>query len=595
MTRHILPYPPSYATAVQAAGDGSDATGALISALASYPVSYFSPGIYGMNTMSTLPAGENVIVIGSGIGQTILDAGANAYGIHVTKSTAKTVTFRDISFTGGTSAQVSCTYTGIETVRFIDCEFSDFNVAVQLPGSANIEMSRCIFNGDADGTGIALQHLYGSNRIRLRDCTFRYCYQSAYITSTGAPPKLVDMTGCVFDGGWQYMKAITSNSGGTVTYTSSTVTDTAATFPAYASEQTVRALAVETVGSITSITAPNILTDSTANYTTANVGHGDIVRMTNGGPWAIVDQVLTATTLAVEEWLDPTSYQPITNPAVGTGYTIYSLVIGQVQSNTSTTLTVVDWRTWNGTAVTPSAGTLYEVAAMGNYQGAFVKADKSIITGNTFRRSYADQLNLTGDAVITSNRFIDGQDVGCTLGPQTCYGVIFTSNRIDHEGSAGLYASVTTNLIIADNNISGNGWMSPPSSNYGGITLGPNCNNVKIHDNTIDAQTQPRANYGISISGPTSNVDINDNNILNYPTYDIALLTSTVTNVRGRFANGTRTYLSGATAPLGQYGGTGAPAVAAAIGSTYTRTDGGAGSTLYVKETGTGSSGWTAK
>ncbi len=41
--------------------------------------------------------------------------------------------------------------------------------------------------------------------------------------------------------------------------------------------------------------------------------------------------------------------------------------------------------------------------------------------------------------------------------------------------------------------------------------------------------------------------------------------------------------------------GSGAPGVAAPVGSLYLRTDGGSGSTLYVKETGTGTSGWTAK
>ena len=41
--------------------------------------------------------------------------------------------------------------------------------------------------------------------------------------------------------------------------------------------------------------------------------------------------------------------------------------------------------------------------------------------------------------------------------------------------------------------------------------------------------------------------------------------------------------------------GSGAPSVSAPVGSLYTRTDGGAGSTLYVKESGTDSSGWVAK
>jgi hypothetical protein len=41
--------------------------------------------------------------------------------------------------------------------------------------------------------------------------------------------------------------------------------------------------------------------------------------------------------------------------------------------------------------------------------------------------------------------------------------------------------------------------------------------------------------------------------------------------------------------------GAGAPAVSAPVGSLYLRTDGGASTTLYVKESGTGTSGWVAK
>jgi hypothetical protein len=41
--------------------------------------------------------------------------------------------------------------------------------------------------------------------------------------------------------------------------------------------------------------------------------------------------------------------------------------------------------------------------------------------------------------------------------------------------------------------------------------------------------------------------------------------------------------------------GSGAPGIAGAVGAIYLRTDGGAGTTLYVKESGTGTSGWVAK
>lgn len=43
--------------------------------------------------------------------------------------------------------------------------------------------------------------------------------------------------------------------------------------------------------------------------------------------------------------------------------------------------------------------------------------------------------------------------------------------------------------------------------------------------------------------------------------------------------------------------GTGSPEtkVIAAVGSLWLRTDGGAATTLYVKESGTGNTGWVAK
>lgn len=51
------------------------------------------------------------------------------------------------------------------------------------------------------------------------------------------------------------------------------------------------------------------------------------------------------------------------------------------------------------------------------------------------------------------------------------------------------------------------------------------------------------------------------------------------------------------TATVGDFCGTGSPegVLTAGIGSTYRRTDGGAGTSFYVKETGTGNTGWAAK
>lgn len=54
-----------------------------------------------------------------------------------------------------------------------------------------------------------------------------------------------------------------------------------------------------------------------------------------------------------------------------------------------------------------------------------------------------------------------------------------------------------------------------------------------------------------------------------------------------RLGNGVTEWSSGTGSPEG--------AVTSPVGSVYTRTDGGAGTTLYVKESGTGNTGWVAK
>lgn len=60
----------------------------------------------------------------------------------------------------------------------------------------------------------------------------------------------------------------------------------------------------------------------------------------------------------------------------------------------------------------------------------------------------------------------------------------------------------------------------------------------------------------------------------------------------------TYTELTGKPAALGlMFSGTGSPetVVAASVGALYLRTDGGAGTTLYVKESGAGNTGWIGK
>ncbi len=74
----------------------------------------------------------------------------------------------------------------------------------------------------------------------------------------------------------------------------------------------------------------------------------------------------------------------------------------------------------------------------------------------------------------------------------------------------------------------------------------------------------------------------------------VALTTTGATVLGSTLQVETTIRVGGATGPL-ILSGAGAPAVSAPVGSIYQRTDGGANTSLYVKESGTGTSGWVAK
>lgn len=65
------------------------------------------------------------------------------------------------------------------------------------------------------------------------------------------------------------------------------------------------------------------------------------------------------------------------------------------------------------------------------------------------------------------------------------------------------------------------------------------------------------------------------------------LLVSQLTGYKPVFTRPGISFTSGPGSPLG--------VLSAPVGSLYTRTDGGASTTLYVKESGTGTAGWVAK
>jgi hypothetical protein len=111
--------------------------------------------------------------------------------------------------------------------------------------------------------------------------------------------------------------------------------------------------------------------------------------------------------------------------------------------------------------------------------------------------------------------------------------------------------------------------------------------------------------YNIRIDASCNHVIIDDVTI--YNGNGIEVISTATDVVIGKFTSdidltnqltlGTYVRTGGRNGGVGEYLGSGTPeaVVTANIGSTYRRIDGGAGTSMYVKESGTGNTGWVGK
>jgi len=118
-----------------------------------------------------------------------------------------------------------------------------------------------------------------------------------------------------------------------------------------------------------------------------------------------------------------------------------------------------------------------------------------------------------------------------------------------------------------------------------------------------------RVGINVHQAAPTVTLDINGTDAVKLPSGTTAQRptatngqirhNSTTSQIEGvRNGSAFESFVMGSVpATLTISGGAGTPegVVTAVVGSMYLRTDGGAGTTLYIKETGTGNTGWTAK
>ena len=501
----------------------------------------------------------------------------------------------------------------LDRLRIRRCRFVNWpSVIIQAGYAAEIIIEDCEVDGAGTGLGtffFCTNREFESviiRRNRIRWVSTGITIGSGNPTGSQYHSAYIDIADNYIDLGWWLLKAASARSGGTVTYTSTTVTDTAASFGTIAAGTTVRALTPLQAGTLTTVGTQ--VTNASANFTGNNVWRGHIVR--SGTAFAVVSKVETATQLHVEEWLDQTTYQPVTPPS-SAAYTIYGVTLGATASNTATAITVAHggggngggWYDLQGTSVTPSAGTLYEVLPAHPVYPIFINVpvEKVKITGNTVRRGWADNIEFFGSrGIITGNIVEDGQDEGIVVqGYSTAFPglkTIVSGNICRHNGTSGLDVLSQADCEIGPNQYEDNAWGTPSSFNVGQIQLA-NCVNTTVTGGRATTSGECAINQaGLQISGSsTSGVKV-----LGFSGHSAAvgdvLVQSTVPAGTCDLLDidGVIAYQGTTNGQRLRVKGTGTPTLIASPGSQFLSTSGsGAGTTLYVKESGNDSTGWT--
>lgn len=254
---------------------------------------------------------------------------------------------------------------------------------------------------------------------------------------------------------------------------------------------------------------------------------------------------------------------------------------------------------------TPSTGYCYEV------NGADNTITGNIAKGGSYGLVSSGALSRDGNT-ITGNVFELQTLVGIYFnsGSSTSNYLTISGNTFNFAGAGASRIAIRFASDCRYSTITGNNFIGPGSgvANGRAVYLDTAYGEVQITGNRFQGWQRPVGLYSASAYSYV-NVTFNSNDCSKDMTAELSWL-----NLEGSAAYGTGikqmwnnsgtvagytevNYMDRATNLLFYWSGNGTPegAVTAAVGSLYMNTAGGAGTVLYVKQTGTGNTGWGAK
>lgn len=229
-------------------------------------------------------------------------------------------------------------------------------------------------------------------------------------------------------------------------------------------------------------------------------------------------------------------------------------------------------------------------------------------SGTVLSSPYDIYIESYGRNLTVSNNIIDtslGSGIVVRGGILTAIQIL--NNKITNTANYAIEiqsAVQSGNGVASDISIIGNRFYATPNGSADQITLIGQASPAVLSGVTITGNTFDTGQYGIGLRGLMDTISIVANTFKDITIIPYAVYTTAAGSPSQYvFAGNTIT-----TLPLGFYNtvtingvswavGSGTPesAVTAPIGSFYSRTNGGAGTSFYVKETGTGNTGWVGK
>lgn len=236
-------------------------------------------------------------------------------------------------------------------------------------------------------------------------------------------------------------------------------------------------------------------------------------------------------------------------------------------------------------------------------------AARCTATGNTIDGNGLGTRGITFDGtniaavrnVATGNTITAVTDAGIYLfkGSNGCAGSLVTGNTVSVSGASayGIYNNTCDDVAINSNSLDG------ASTALAGIALIV-CSNISLQGNEFANFTTQAIIGSQNTAGTMDNISVAGGAIINCPSL-ISFQASGGGALGGniRIAASVAGWSFGVNGEMwdysnsrGNFWGAGSPeaVVTAGVGSFFQRTDGGAGTTFYVKTSGTGNTGWTA-